>query len=221
MAKQERTKDGMYSKLIISAIVVIWVALVGGNWLGHYVVEKGLLGTSGQQEYRSSVQAKPKPWITVDPTQQQELERLQGGSGEARPPLSTPAPQTSASPEATPQEPPITASPVAVPEETPAPAVTPLLSTPAPTQGDPVPTPALSEGTFHLQFGSFTSQENAQAMVDSLAAVGQQAEVEEIQASTGKSIYRVRGGVYTEEQAREQRDKLREQNIQAFIVNSQ
>jgi cell division protein FtsN len=221
MAKHERTKDGMYSKLIISAIVVIWVALVGGNWLGHYVVEKGMLGTSGQQEYRSSVQAKPKPWITVDPSQQQELERLQGTT-EARPvPTSTPRPAASANPEEVPEEPAITASPVLTPEDTPAPAVTPVMSTATPTSADPVPTPALSEGNFHLQFGSFTSRENAQSMVDSLAAVGQAAEVEEIQASTGKTIFRVRGGVYSEEQARQQRDKLREQNIQAFIVNSQ
>ena len=50
MSKQERVNDGFYSKVIIAAVVVVWVSLVGGNWLGHYVVEKDLLKGDQRQE---------------------------------------------------------------------------------------------------------------------------------------------------------------------------
>lgn len=217
MSKHERKNDGFYSKVIIAAIVVIWVSLVGGNWLGHYVVEKGYLGKSAKQEYRPTVMQKPKPWINVDPAQQQELERLQGTT----PSQPTPEPVT-ASPTPSQEEPAVTASPVEDLESpTPAPEITPIAS---PTEmGTPTPTPADLQGgaTFHLQFGSFESRENAQALVDNLQAVGQEAEVEEFKADSGKVLFRVRGGNYTEEQARQQRDKLSEQQFRAFIVNSQ
>ena len=75
MSKNEPTKDGFYSKIFVSTIVVIWVSLVGGNWLGHYAVEKGLL-TKGNKdktkaksaEYRAMPNQRPKPWVTVDPS---------------------------------------------------------------------------------------------------------------------------------------------------------
>ena len=216
MSKQDRSNDGFYSKVIIAAIVVIWVSLVGGNWLGHYVVEKGVLGQSAKQEYRPATLQKPKPWISVDPSQQQELERLQG----AEPSQATPAqPKESASPVA--EAPVVTASPIdELASPTPAPEITPIV---APTPGAPTPTPTdvSSAATFHLQFGSFESRENAQAMVDNLQAVGQDAQVEEFKSESGKELFRVRGGAYTEEQARQQRDKLSEQQFKAFIVNSQ
>lgn len=217
MSKNERSNDGFYSKIIVASIVVIWVSLVGGNWLGHYVVEKGVLGKTSKQEYRSSTEQKPKPWITVDPAQQQELERLQGNSaGVFDNPGISATPRTSGTPEA----PAVTASPIQErSDETPAPAVTPLATE---TPGEPAPTPEdVSSRNYHLQFGSFESEENAQSMVDSLEALNQDAQVEEIETTDGKKRYRVRGGEYTEEEARQQRDKLREQNIQAFIANSQ
>ncbi|MBS2033491.1 SPOR domain-containing protein [bacterium] len=217
MSKQDRSNDGFYSKVVIASVVVIWVSLVGGNWLGHYVVEKGLLhdkkkGKSASDEYRPASVQKVKPWITVDPSQQQELERLQGTTHEEEP-----APAASATPEA----PPVTASPVEMETSAPAPEVTPIAE-PTATPGAPTPTPADVQGstTFHLQFGSFESRENAQALVDNLQAVGQEAEVEEFKGAGGKDLFRVRGGSYTsEEQARQQRDKLSEQQFKAFIVS--
>lgn len=216
MSKQDRSNDGFYSKVVIASVVVIWVSLVGGNWLGHYVVEKGLLHDKKKiktDEYRPASVQKVKPWITVDPAQQQELERLQGSREEQ--PESAP----SASP--TPEAPAETASPVEMETSAPAPEVTPIAE-PTATPGAPTPTPADIQGntTFHLQFGSFESRENAQALVDNLQAVGQEAEVEEFKGAGGKDLFRVRGGSYTsEEQARQQRDKLSEQQFKAFIVS--
>jgi len=217
MSKQDRTNDGFYSKVIIAAVVVIWVSLVGGNWLGHFVVEKGMLqgkekGKKSSDEYRPATLQKPKPWISVDPGQQQELERLQGTTHEEAETL----PEASA----TPDTPVVTASPVEMETSAPAPEVTPLAE-PSATPGAPTPTPADAGGsTFHLQFGSFESRENAQALVDNLQAVGQEAEVEEFKGAGGKDLFRVRGGSFTsEEQARQQRDKLTEQQFKAFIVS--
>lgn len=218
MSKQDRTNDGFYSKVIIAAVVVIWVSLVGGNWLGHYVVEKGLLqgkekGKKTSDEYRPASLQKPKPWISVDPSQQQELERLQGTTREDSEALPVAS--------ATPDTPVVTASPVDMETSAPAPEVTPIAE-PSATPGAPTPTPAdVNDGsTFHLQFGSFESRENAQALVDNLQAVGQEAEVEEFKGAGGKDLFRVRGGSFTsEEQARQQRDKLTEQQFKAFIVS--
>lgn len=218
MSKQERTNDGFYSKVIIAAIVVIWVSLVGGNWLGRWVVEKNYLGKSEKQEYKSNVVQKPKPWINVDPAQQQELERLQGSESTV---VASPRPEATASATPAVAEPVVTASPVEdVGAPSPAPEITPISS---PDPGAPTPTPAevAEAATYHLQFGSFESRENAQELVDSLKAVGQEAQVEEFKSESGKVLYRVRGGQYTEEQARQQRDKLGEQQFKAFIVNSQ
>jgi len=220
MSKQDRSNDGFYSKVAIASVVVIWVSLVGGNWLGHYVVEKGLLhdkkkGRTASDEYRPASVQKVKPWITVDPAQQQELERLQGATHEEE--ERQPAPVASA----TPDTPVVTASPVEMETSAPAPEVTPIAE-PSATPGAPTPTPAevTSNSTFHLQFGSFESRENAQALVDNLQAVGQEAEVEEFKGAGGKDLYRVRGGSYSsEEQARQQRDKLSEQQFKAFIVS--
>ena len=219
MSKQDRTNDGFYSKVIIAAVVVVWVSLVGGNWLGHYVVEKDLLkgkptkGKKASDEYRPATLQKPKPWISVDPGQQQELERLQGADHQER--------DTLPAPSATPDTPVVTASPVEMETSAPAPEVTPMAA-PSATPGAPTPTPAdVSNGsTFHLQFGSFESRENAQALVDNLQAVGQEAEVEEFKGAGGKDLFRVRGGSFSsEEQARQQRDKLTEQQFKAFIVS--
>lgn len=218
MSKQDRTNDGFYSKVIIAAVVVIWVSLVGGNWLGHYVVEKGLLqgkekGKKTSDEYRPATLQKPKPWISVDPSQQQELERLQGTTREQS--------DTLPAASATPDTPVVTASPVEMETSAPAPEVTPIAE-PSATPGAPTPTPAdvNSGSTFPLQFGSFESRENAQALVDNLQAVGQEAEVEEFKGAGGKDLFRVRGGSFSsEEQARQQRDKLTEQQFKAFIVS--
>lgn len=228
MGKHERSNDGFYSKIVIAGIVVVWVSLVGGNWLGHYIVEKGVLGKSKKQDYAPSRQQKPKPWITVDPAQQQELERLQNGSDSffrrdrpattPSPNASSPTPGPESSPAQAPDVPLVTASPVEVIE----PAPTPVQARDNLEDRAPLPTPAeVSSGTYYLQFGSFNSRENATSMVDSLAAIGQEASVEEIETTNGKKVFRVRGGTYSEEQARQQRDKLQDQNIQAFIVNSQ
>ena len=234
MSKSEPVKDGFYSKIFVSAIVVIWVSLVGGNWLGHYVVEKEWLnkGKSSKSEYKSTINQKPKPWVTVDSRQVEAVEQMTGQKNGF--PGTTSSPAESATPDGSfnPQEI-ITSTPMAVPEnsptplkaspkaspkapkDTPAPAPSALTMEPPSTQPPP-PTP-LADQKFQLQFGSFSTLENAKSMVDELAQKGQPAQVEEIPTGHTK-VYRVRGGSYSEEEARLQRDKLREMQIEAYIV---
>ena len=234
MSKNEPVKEGFYSKIFVSTIVVIWVSLVGGNWLGHYAVEKGLLNKGKDKdkqksaEYRSMPNQKPKPWVTVDPKQVEAVEQLTGQKND----IPANSPSSSASPDAssTPSEI-ITSTPIeqATPKASPTPRTTPkvvaasptpiAMDTPSPTPNEPPqPTPAAGDQKYQLQFGSFSSRENAQRMADELTRVNQPATVEEIDAGHGK-VFRVRGGAYSEEEARLQRDKLREQNIDAYIVN--
>ena len=233
MSKNEPTKDGFYSKIFVSTIVVIWVALVGGNWLGHYAVEKGLLNKDKDKdkqksaEYRSMPNQKPKPWVTVDPKQVEAVEQLTGRKNDV--PANSPSPEATTTPREIVTSTPIpqeTSKPVATsptPKASPKEVVaspTPIaMNSPTPSPNEPPqPTPAVGDQKYQLQFGSFSSRENAQRMADELTRVNQPATVEEIEAGQGK-VYRVRGGVYSEEEARLQRDKLREQNIDAYIVN--
>lgn len=194
MHKRDKPNDGMVPKLIVSAIVVIWVSLVGGNWLGHFAVEKGLLGkVSKASEYRPQTEHKPKPWVMVDQKQVEEVERL-SGQAQTEP---TAAPEESSSPE---------------------PVVT---STPIEVNGKPAGTSTPgAKDKYQLQFGSFSTIDHAQKMADGLKEKGQEARVEEIEAGNGK-VFRVRGGSYSEEEARQQRDKLKEQNIDAYMVKEQ
>ena len=231
MSKSEPAKDGFYSKIFVSTIVVIWVSLVGGNWLGHYAVEKGLLGKNQKTEYKAMTNQKPKPWVTVDPKQVEAVEQMTGQRNAVQP-------ATSSSPEETPAareivtSTPINQDEVASPKPSEEVKPTPKAKlkpsnapTPSPvaleTPGqppEPTPAVALANHKFQLQFGSFSTQENAQRMADELARVGQPAKVEEIEAGHGK-VYRVRGGTFSEEEARLQRDKLKEQQIDAYIVD--
>ena len=214
MHKRDKPNDGLVPKLVISAIVVIWISLVGGNWLGHFAVEKGLLGKSTKTEYRAMPAQKPKPWVTVDPKQVEVVERLSGNPQSV--PISTPS--ASATPEEEEGNPGdiITATPIVPSGE-----AKPLEPTPTPAGAvatpDPTPTAAAGDDRWLLQFGSFSSEENARKFAEQLKGMGQDARVEEIDAGNEK-VYRVRGGSFSEEEARQQRDKLREQNIDAYPV---
>lgn len=231
MSKSEPAKDGFYSKIFVSTIVVIWVSLVGGNWLGHYAVQKGLLGKNQKAEYKAMPNQKPKPWVTVDPKQVEAVEQMTGQKNAVQP-VASETPEASSTPRevvtSTPidQDDVLSPSPSEEVKPTPkvkvkpadAPSASPVaLETPG-QPPEPTPAVALSNHRFQLQFGSFSTQENAQRMADELARVGQPAKVEEIEAGHGK-VFRVRGGSYSEEEARLQRDKLKEQQIDAYIVD--
>lgn len=232
MARRDTPRDGFFSKVLVATIVVIWVALVGGNWVGHLAISSGVLGKSEDVKFKVN-EPRPKPWVTVDSRIQRELERSTGITPKAEETPATPAetPDVSLTSrpleptgEPTPLEPPAADTPTPVEEAAPAatpkapepPVATPVEES-APTP--PAATPALTgSGEFQLQFGSFGSQENARRLADELKSKGQEARVEEIQTANGP-VFRVRGGTYSENAAHEQMEKLKSQNVDAYIVN--
>ncbi|MBI3929490.1 MAG: SPOR domain-containing protein [Armatimonadetes bacterium] len=232
MSRREKPRDGFLTKVIVATVVVIWVSLVGGNWLGHYIIEQGYIGGDAKAvEFKAMPSPRPRPWVTVDPEIQKGLEEHIQKQAETSGTLPTPkpAPVTTATPlpesaRADRVLPP--AEGKAAAKNSPAEAAVPV---PRPTSAipaehpEPTPTPeeiaASGDGSYSLQFGSFGSEENARRLADQLGQSGQKAMVEEIETENGK-IYRVRGGSFTKEaDAQGQAESLREKGIEVFIVN--
>lgn len=229
MSGREKPRDGFLTKVIVATIVVIWVSLVGGNWLGHYVVEEGYIGNEAEAvEFKAMPTPRPRPWVSVDPQIQEQLEKhvqkqeQTEGKAEPEKPVAvvtaSPVPQKDKADKLIPIEEP---EKEVAPEEkgsTPGPEPTPADSSDAP---EPAPTPealAVQDASYRLQFGSFGNLENARRLAQQLTDAGQAADVEEIDTGNGK-VYRVRGGAFTKEaDAQGQADNLREKGLEAFIV---
>lgn len=231
MARRDTPRDGFFSKVLVATIVVIWVALVGGNWVGHLAIQSGVLGKTEDVKFKVN-EPRPKPWVTVDSRIQRELERSTGMTPKAEDTPATPAetPDVSLTSrpleptgEPTPLEAPAAETPTPAGEET-TPAATPPKAPEPPVatpveENAPAATPALTgNGEFQLQFGSFGSQENARRLADELKSKGQDVRVEEIPTASGP-VFRVRGGTFSESAAHEQMEKLKSQNVDAYIVN--
>lgn len=201
----DKPKDGFFTKVVVATVVVIWMSLVGGNWLGHYAIDQGYLGKEEEAvEFRDMPSPAPRPWVKVDPKLQEELEQhRRQTTAEEEPPTPTPT--------AT-----VTATPLAQPEE----AAAPVAQEKAEEPREPTPTPEMaSDGDYRLQFGAFGDQTNAKRLADELTEKGQSAVVEEIDTADGK-VYRVRGEVFQEAgDAKVAAEGLKEQGIQVFVVS--
>lgn len=231
MPRNERTSDGFWSKVLVASIVVIWVSLVAGNWLGNYAIEQGLFGKGGEStEFKDMPDARPRPWMKADRAEQLQEEidkqraKLTGAPKKPEPketvtasPIPVkeveakkpePKPEPSSEPVAEP-----TPVSLAEPEPKPEPESTPVSAAP------PAPTPEAATGPVELQFGSFANEDNAKELMAELEAKGQSARIEPI-ATEGGTVYRVRSNGYDgEEAAKAQAEKLKEQGIDAFLVN--
>ena len=82
-----------------------------------------------------------------------------------------------------------------------------------------MPTPAAATGqSYQLQFGSFSSQENAEELAGRLSSAGQEAHIDTVETEQG-TFYQVRGGVFRDETAaRDQADRLRGSGIDVYVV---
>lgn len=81
MARRDKGHDNFLSKVLIATIVVIWVSVVGGNWLGHLVVNEGILGKKKDAvEFREMPSPRPRPWVSVDPKLQAELDQVRAAT---------------------------------------------------------------------------------------------------------------------------------------------
>lgn len=236
MSRRERNPEGFWPKVMVATIVVIWVSLVAGNWLGNFLINKLAeheKEEGGTTEFKEDLMrgARPRPWQKADPRLQEQLDkqrtRLTGDKPRPVPQeivTASPIPPDAKATATSTPTPTVKETEAPAPEATPAdvsvaPAETP---TPAETPSDPVPTPAVtpeSGGSVELQFGSFSSEENAKALIEDLASQGQNARIEAVPTESG-TVYRVRGGGFDgTDEARSKADKLREQGIDAYIVN--
>lgn len=215
---------------MVATIVVIWVSLVAGNWLGNYAIGKLSGKETEPTEFKQDLMrgARPRPWQKVDPKLQEEVDRQRARlTGEK--PRSQPQEVVTASPVPPDAKATATSTPKpAATAEPPAPEATPADVSVAPTpeqsetpaEPTPTPTPAVpASDAVELQFGSFSSEENAKQLIDELAKQGQNARLEAVPTDNG-TVYRVRGGGFTgTDDAKSQLEKLREQGIDAFVVN--
>lgn len=236
MAKKEQG-DGFWPRIIITMVVVVWAAILGGSWLGHRIVEKQRGGEDTSQALNIPT-PRPRPWKTADPALQKEVdEQRAGGAADRSPtptitaspvtasPTASPAPAASPRPEAS-SEPPSDSSPTPedsppVPRPTESPEPTPVVATPSPASvpDEPVPTPAVAASdSYQLQFGSFSNEANARERAEQLVAQGQEVHIDEIQTEQGV-FYRVRGGVFNAEaEARNQAEHLRGLGVEVYVV---
>lgn len=228
MSRRERSQDGFWPKVMVATIVVIWVSLVAGNWLGNYAIGKLSGKETEPTEFKQDLMrgARPRPWQKVDPKLQEEVERQRARLTGEKP---RPQPQEVVTASPVPPDAKATATSTPTPaatSEPPAPEATPADVSVAPTPeqsetpAEPTPTPAApTSDAVELQFGSFSSEENAKQLIDELSKQGQNARLEAVPTDNG-TVYRVRGGGFTgEDEAKSQLEKLREQGIDAFVVN--
>jgi septal ring-binding cell division protein DamX len=76
------TGDPFWSRILIFTVIVIWVALMAGNWVGHYMIKSGILGkkTSAYgSEFKEAPSIKPKSWKRpTNPTPKSLQEKVLG-----------------------------------------------------------------------------------------------------------------------------------------------
>ena len=63
--KNDEDADPFWSRILIVTVIVVWLALVGGNWIGHYMVKAGIFAQKSSAdggEFKIMPPSKPKPW---------------------------------------------------------------------------------------------------------------------------------------------------------------
>lgn len=184
----------LYARYILITVVVIWLSLAGGSWVGRALIASEVFGEKDEQvEFRSMPEPRARPWVKVDPEIEKEIEALREAAG--------PSLMESLSSK---QQDKIKTSPVAK-----APSV---LATPS--VGEAVP----PKGKVMLQFGSFADPENAEKLQDQLKAQGQESSIEKVDSKTG-ILYRVKGPSFdNNEEAERVARNLRMQSFQVMVV---
>ncbi len=184
----------LYARYILATVVVIWVSLAGGSWMGRALIASEVFGEKDDQvEFRSMPEPRARPWVKVDPELEKEIEALREAAGPSLvESMSRPKKES------------IKTSPVAKDPS--------VLATPAVDEAVPPP------GKVMLQFGSFADPENAEKLQGQLIAQGQKATIEKVDGRTGL-LYRVKGPAYDDpEEAERVARNLRMQSFQVMVV---
>lgn len=183
----------LYARYILTTVVVIWVSLAGGSWIGRALIASEVFGEKDDQvEFRSMPEPRARPWVKVDPELEKEIEALREAAG--------PSWMESLS-----KDQPVKTSPPAAKDPS-------VLATPA--VGEAV----VPEGKVMLQFGSFADPANAEKLQEQLRAEGQESTVEKVESNAGL-LYRVKGPAFDNpEEAERVARNLRLQSFQVMVV---
>ncbi len=182
----------LYARYVLASVMVIWVSLAGGSWLGRTLIASEVFGEKDAQvEFRSMPEPRARPWVKVDPELEKELEALREAAGPSYlEKLSQGAEQKSSLKISEPK----------------------VVATPA--VGEIVP-PA---GKVMLQFGSFADPANADKLREQLKAQGQESSIEKVDSKAGL-LYRVKGPSFDNaEEAERVARNLRMQSFQVIVV---
>lgn len=185
----------LYARYVLATVVVIWVSLAGGSWLGRALIASEAFGEKDEQvEFRSMPEPRARPWVKVDPELEKEIAALREAAGPSfMESLSSKKSSTKA------------ASTAATPEPS-------VLATPS--VGEAVP----PKGKVLLQFGSFADPDNAEKLRTQLKAQGQESSIEKVESKTGL-LYRVKGPAFANaEEAEKVARLLRMQSFQVMVV---
>lgn len=178
----------LYARYTIFTVIVVWLSLAGGSWLGRTLIANEVFGAKEDQvEFRSMPEPRARPWVKVDPELERELEALRAAAG---PSLVEKLTSSKGKEKETPV---ITATPAT--GETLAP-----------------------EGKFMLQFGAFTEAENADRLVRQLESAGHKARIEEVDSANGILYRVKGPAFETAEEAEKVARSLRTQSFQVFVV---
>lgn len=95
-----KSGENFFSKVLVGGILIIWVAIVGGGWLGRFIVKQEYLGKQDEAvEFREMPSPRPRPWVSVDPELKREIEELRAESDRKKNPLiSKPLPEITSTP---------------------------------------------------------------------------------------------------------------------------
>lgn len=181
-----------YARYIIATVMVIWVSLASGSWLGRALIASEVFGEKDDQvEFRAMPEPRARPWVKVDPELEKEIEALREAAG---PTLVE------------------TFTKDAVKAKADGPSKPSVLATPVVDQA------IAPQGKVMLQFGSFADPANADKLRAQLTAQGQDSTIEKVETDAGV-LYRVKGPAFdTVEEAEKVARGLRMRSFQVIVV---
>lgn len=236
MAKKQQS-EGFWPRMVITLVVVVWIAVLGGNWLGRVIVEKEGSGESSSQTQMNMPVQKAKPWVNSGAELQKEVDqRSSQGSGSAdadadNPVVVAPVAPTAPDAPATASTPEAAATKEAAIKQPQSDELTEAdrqrelemlddsdpLPTPA-AGNNPLPTPALQDKALVLQFGAFKDKNHASGIVSRLAAQGFAAEITPVKTESG-NVYRVNSKPLSDvETARAKVEELKSLGFDVFLA---
>ncbi len=182
----------LYARYIIATVMVIWVSLASGSWLGRALIASEVFGEKDEQvEFRAMPEPRARPWVKVDPELEKEIEALREAAG---PSLVESFSKDVVKPKGTASKNPS------------------VLATPVVDQA------VAPKGKVLLQFGSFADPANADKLREQLKSQGQNSTIEKVESDAGV-LYRVKGPAFDNaEEAEKVARGLRMRSFQVIVV---